>query len=532
MADQPTAPEQALEEQQKVTISADESKTASAQDESGKLAALIAAANLQYSLKNYESAAEIYSEATELAEGIHGDLSPRNAELLFLYGRCLFKVAVANNEVLGGKVAGEKKKDKAAKKVPQNGEAAEQKVAEKAAEAAAEVAKETEEKAQPESKPYFEFSGDPEWDTEEEEDAEDEDAQEPEAEEDEFGNAFEILEVARVLSERQMAGVKKAETGKGKNTAQDSEELRRAKERLADVHDYLAEIGMENGRFHDAIPDSRTALNYKVELYPEDSSIVAEAHFKLALALEYASVTEVQEAQQGEEQDAAPAAQNKQPEVDQGMRDEASDELQAAIKSCKLRITKEVDRRTDLKNSLQTAPSDSDRSRIQHEIDEVSKEINNVQSMVTELAQRVSLLEMLCPNRRLSLFQYKLHMVDISTQRTDIKNPLDISQGDVDLFPGDKNTLLTAMGELLATPAEKKTHLDKLAGDARDISNLARKKKPTAAPTVAAEGAATDGATKRKSEDPEAGSDGKRLKKEGDDTSSSSKQVKMEGISE
>ena len=38
-------------------------------------------------------------------------MSSRNAELLYSYGRCLYHVAVKNSDVLGSKVAGEKRED-------------------------------------------------------------------------------------------------------------------------------------------------------------------------------------------------------------------------------------------------------------------------------------------------------------------------------------------------------------------------------------------------------------------------------------
>src|ERR1700761_599271 len=80
------------------------------------LSKLTTAASLDYSRKKYEDAAEKYSQATELQASLDGEMNPQNAELLWLYGRCLFKVAIAKSNVLGGGVAGEdagkKKKSK------------------------------------------------------------------------------------------------------------------------------------------------------------------------------------------------------------------------------------------------------------------------------------------------------------------------------------------------------------------------------------------------------------------------------------
>ena len=72
---------------------------------------LNAQATLKYSVKDYDAAAELYSEATELQAELNGEMSPLNAELLYKYGRCLYHVAVKNSDVLGLKVTGGKRED-------------------------------------------------------------------------------------------------------------------------------------------------------------------------------------------------------------------------------------------------------------------------------------------------------------------------------------------------------------------------------------------------------------------------------------
>jgi HAT1-interacting factor 1 len=118
-------------------------------------------------------------------------------------------------------------------------------------------------------------------------------------------------------------------------------------------------------RYADAIKDSRASLKYKQELYPEESEIVAEAHYKLSLALEFASVTTTQD-EKGEAE-AKP--------VDQGMRDEAAKELQAAIDSTKLKLqAKQVDLAT------LHSPEDNELSR---------EQIADVQEVIADMEQRV-----------------------------------------------------------------------------------------------------------------------------------------------
>ena len=72
---------------------------------------LRAQATLKYSVKDYDAAAELFSQATELQAQINGEMAAENADLLYLYGRCLYHVAVANSDVLGSKVAGERRQD-------------------------------------------------------------------------------------------------------------------------------------------------------------------------------------------------------------------------------------------------------------------------------------------------------------------------------------------------------------------------------------------------------------------------------------
>ena len=80
------------------------------------LADLCAKGTAQYAHKNFEEAADLYARASELQAELNGEMSPENAEILFLYGRSLFKVGQSKSDVLGGRAAGEKKKPNGAAK--------------------------------------------------------------------------------------------------------------------------------------------------------------------------------------------------------------------------------------------------------------------------------------------------------------------------------------------------------------------------------------------------------------------------------
>lgn len=359
--------------------------------QSDKLLDLTTRANLEYARKNYDDAADLYSDAVAVQAEQNGEMAPENAELLFLYGKCLFQVAVSKSDVLGGRVAEEDKKKKAGKIGGTSSFAAQEtstKVESIAEEVGvgAEPAKAAKEEEGAESKPYFSISGMENWEDEEDEDAEEAADAEAEEEEDDFATAYEILDLARVLLKKQLDALHPVDgadsqgstnvKGKGPATASDTEKT--IMTRMADAHDLQAEISLENEQFHNAVSDSRAALELKQELYPQESSLVAEAHFKLSLALEFASVTQIREVQQATDQAKEAGAEAPRPEdaqVDEAMREEAAQHLEKAIESCRLRIAKE-------EMDLQSDGGSNEKDK--------NKSIEDVKGMVKEMEQRVS----------------------------------------------------------------------------------------------------------------------------------------------
>jgi len=351
-----------------------------------RLKDLTAQATAKYALKDYNTAAELYSMGTELQAEINGEMSTQNADLLYAYGRCLYHVAVSNSDVLGSKVAGEKREE--SKKTPKTKQShgdgpsdgassfAKERVAE---EGVAIIANGKDgvlaDKELVESKPFFQFIGDNNYDDsdDEAEDAEGEDGDgEADAEEDDFSNAFEVLDLARLLLQRRLEELQ-ADEGRGKTTG-DSATARQLKERLADTYDLQAEISLEGERFPNAVVDLKAALQLKEELFPQDSSLIAEAHYKLSLALEFSSVTQQRDANG----DVGP---DQSAQVDEMMREEAAMEMEAAITSCRIRTQKEEAAFA----SGSSANGDSKKPRITKE------SIEDVKEMVKEMEQRVKL---------------------------------------------------------------------------------------------------------------------------------------------
>lgn len=176
-----------------------------------------------------------------------------------------------------------------------------------------------------------------------------------------------MLDLARVLFERKIEEPEESE-GKGKE-AGNSPMTKHYLERLADTHDLLAEISLENEQFPNAVRDFRSSLRYREKLYDFDSELIAEAYFKLSLALEFSSITTMK----AEDEESEPA---KESQVDEAMREEAAKMLEKAIDSTKQKLqAKEVD--------LATVKSVDDN-------DVTIKQIADVKEMVADMEQRVS----------------------------------------------------------------------------------------------------------------------------------------------
>ena len=310
-------------------------------------------------------------------------MSSRNAELLYAYGRCLYHVAVKNSDVLGSKVAGERedesKKSHSKKlKMAQVAEAPNGRETNAVEEVVAKVVEEEDKSIRTENESektnrqsLFQFTGDENWDSSEEEninDQDDDDAVDAD-EEDDFVNAYEVLDLARVLLLKRLNESEKLH-GEEQTASQDFSQL---KELLADTYDLQAEISLEGERFPAAVMDLRSALELKADLFPQDSSILAEAHYKLSLALEFSSVTQ----EKGVNGELKPG---KEAQLDEATREAAAMEMEAAIVCCKLRIEKE-----------QTNRSVNAQDEGHFERPKITKtDIEDVKEMTKEMEQRVS----------------------------------------------------------------------------------------------------------------------------------------------
>lgn len=342
----------------------------SIEDKRAQLNDLIDRAAAKDATKDHNSASELYSQATELQAELNGEMSPENADLLYSYGKSLYNVAVSKSDVLGSKVAGEPQAQNAPAASAQSAgstSASENLVKDAISSAMtknATSAKEQNTRTEAsQSKPYFQFTGDENFvdsDSEEEENGEAGD----EEDEDDFANAFEVLDLARILYLKKLEAAEEDSKGKGKTTEL-SADLKYIKERLADTYDLQAEISLEGERFSDAVTDLRTALDLRYTLFPFEDASVAECHYKLSLALEFASVQ-----QDGEDEE--------KKTIDEEMRKEAATQMERAIESCKVRMAQETEK------------LEADKTMDEDKVTATKRKVANVKEIIADMEQRVS----------------------------------------------------------------------------------------------------------------------------------------------
>lgn len=338
---------------------------------------LIARAAAKDAIKDFNAAAELYSQATELQAELNGELSLDNADLLFAYGKALYNVAVSKSDVLGSKVAGEPQAQ--TNDLPASGSKSSAHVPGESViknAIGSGVAKQEHSKDSKSSpgktfnQPFFQFSGDENFDDSESEAEEgDGGADGVDDDDDDFANAFEVLDLARILYHRKLAAVEESfEKGKSAGLLSD---VKHIKERLADTYDLQAEISLEGERFTDAVADLRTALDLRQSLFSMEDPSLAECHYKLSLALEFASVNNPSEGTTG-------GGGDRRGKVDEAMREEAATQMEKAIESCRVRMAQEQ-KKLDVSDAL-----DEDRETA------LRRKIANVKEIIEDMEQRVS----------------------------------------------------------------------------------------------------------------------------------------------
>ncbi|KAJ5355357.1 uncharacterized protein N7496_012569 [Penicillium cataractarum] len=425
---------------------------------------LITRAAAKDATKDHNAASELYSQATELQAALNGEMSPENADLLYAYGKSLYNVAVSKSDVLGSKVAGDSQsssnapaaKATSSKTAATGGSLVKDAISSSMTQNAATPAKEVNAQldAAP-SKPFFQFTGDENFVDSDEEEDEEENGEAEEEEEDDFENAFEVLDLARILYLKKLEVAAENSTDKGKGKASDlPADLRHIKERLADTYDLQAEISLEGERFSDAVTDLRTALDLRNTLFPFEDPSVAECHYKLSLALEFASVP-----QQGEEDD------GQEKTVDEEMRNEAATQMEHAIESCKVRMASEEKK------------LEADKEMDEDKVTAAKRKISNVKEIIADMEQR---------------------LIDLR------RPPVSIEQKEQESEAMLKGILGQIVGQSVT---DQQARLDAVSKEATDLSSLVRRK-------PAASQSSQQSSSKRPAEDGSADGESKRARVE------------------
>ena len=348
-----------------------------------KLDEFVAQADEHYMAKDYAAAADGYGFACGIQAELNGEMASENAELLFKYGRSLFRVGIESSDVLGTNVGGaaeaSEPKGTKIKAEPDTEDAA----ADNGALGGDAILRPI--LGRGAARPVLQFEGDENWDEPKAEEDADEDAEvgggdAAEGGEDSFALAWEALEIARLLTRDQLTECL------AHHEAPEESELRRIRERLADTYDLLAEIELEHERFGDAVHDFRDSLSFKEVLYPHASGIVAEAHYKLSLAYEFASheSTDVTLRQTG----LTPAMPRKS-----SMRDYAVNHMKSAISSALARVDEE-------ERFLGMSPEEREargKGTLKQE------DVQEVKDIIFDMRQRVSRSIDVCHVRRLTV---------------------------------------------------------------------------------------------------------------------------------
>ncbi|KAJ1939049.1 hypothetical protein FBU59_004250 [Linderina macrospora] len=208
------------------------------------IADLLESGTRAFALSNWEQAIDHFGELSSLTEQTFGSESQRYADSLVMYGRALLQHAIEQTALLAQKALAE---------AATGGKAVEN--------------KETEEGAP--SKSNIRFEGEPDFRQVEEEQQEEEEEQEEE--DDDFGTAWAVLDVARMVQSK----------------ATD----RKQRLKYADTLMLLGDVSMESENFAQAAQDFSAALEVKAQYLGDDSRELAELYYKVALAHEYNNET-------------------------------------------------------------------------------------------------------------------------------------------------------------------------------------------------------------------------------------------------
>ncbi|KAI0369840.1 hypothetical protein BV20DRAFT_1036313 [Pilatotrama ljubarskyi] len=208
-----------------------------------------------FALKKYEQSVEHYASALEIATKKFGEKALETADLYFAYGKALLENAIAQSSVLGKQEPDDalEDSDEAARSgafLSFSGDADDDQTGEDVAVDLFAEARKAADEADAAAEEQEEDDGEPE---------------------DDFNAAWEVLDLARAIYEKQQ---------------DESDEV---KLKLADTFIALGDVSLETEKFEQAITDYTAGLGLKNELLPLSSRQIAEAHYKLSIVLDLTS---------------------------------------------------------------------------------------------------------------------------------------------------------------------------------------------------------------------------------------------------
>ncbi|KAI9309432.1 hypothetical protein BJ944DRAFT_236121 [Cunninghamella echinulata] len=215
--------------------------------------------NQDFINKKYESSSNKFGEACKQLDILNGELDPKNGDAYLLYGRALLEYAIQQTSVLG-----------------QSAKASAEAVEKQKEESEAPNTELNNSRFHFDDQPVFTSNNTEELNDKsttdrdnEDDDDEDEEEENDGAQDDDFETAWDVLDVARVIFEK---------------NDDDATKLK-----LAEVLLLLGDISLETEKFSAALPDFRKAIDIKESILKPDDRQLAEAHYKYALALELSS---------------------------------------------------------------------------------------------------------------------------------------------------------------------------------------------------------------------------------------------------
>ncbi|KAH3678117.1 hypothetical protein WICMUC_001681 [Wickerhamomyces mucosus] len=235
----------------------------------------------QYALKNYEKSSELYGEACEIYNTEFNDDDP---DLLYLYGKSLYQIAINKNEIFGAggdnnNNIGEDDGNLGNKDQDQDHD--EDGDQDENLNSNYQFSTEVEEEEENQDQDDEEEDQD-DNDREEEEEDKDQD-QEPQGQDQtDFEIAWEILDLSRSLFDKILSKLIKPQ-----NLQDLSIEYNSINFKISEIYNLLGEISLEVENFENSIEDFKKSLDIKSQIFKFNHNYISEIHYKLSLAYEF-----------------------------------------------------------------------------------------------------------------------------------------------------------------------------------------------------------------------------------------------------